>query len=579
MGDNKGSTSAGNGKSQVGGARQINPMHMLLPLALAQFINAYDTTAMNVAISKVVANLHTTVSGVQSGLVIYSLVMASFMITCSKLGEIWGLKRTFGLGVSLYGIGALITALSINLGMMVFGWSLLEGIGSAFMIPAIFALVAVLLPEGKPRLKGYALIGSAAAAGAALGPLLMGFWATLGPWTWRLSFCSEVLVVLIVLSTMRRIGKVPRSANPPKLDVIGAVLSASGLSLFVLGLLQAGPYGWVNSRVDVEVGGKVLIQKGGISPVIPLAAAGLVVLALFVLWQRHRTLRQKEPLVELSMFKKRAVALGLPAILALMFMEAGLLFIGPLFLQMSLGLNPLLSGLTLMPLTIFLILFSMLSSKLTSRFSPKALVMFGMLLLPIGIILISLMLTYRPSAWQMVPGLIIVGIGIGFANAPLLNMVQSAVPAKEQSDISGVNRAFSNLGGSMGTAIAGAVMISVLISSFAGLVSANKFIPQSEKAHLLQVLPQDASTVSNKQARQYLSKKAFQPDVKNALYDVNQAARNKGMLAGLAAIGILGFMGLLFSLFLPRGAVATKEEGEGKGDDPAREAEPAEQGA
>jgi len=313
--------------------------------------------------------------------------------------------------------------------------------------------------------------------------------------------------------------------------------------------------------------------------VIPLAAAGLVVLALFVLWQRHRTLRQKEPLVELSMFKKRAVALGLPAILALMFMEAGLLFIGPLFLQMSLGLNPLLSGLTLMPLTIFLILFSMLSSKLTSRFSPKALVMFGMLLLPIGIILISLMLTYRPSAWQMVPGLIIVGIGIGLANAPLLNMVQSAVPAKEQSDISGVNRAFSNLGGSMGTAIAGAVMISVLISSFAGLVSANKFISQSEKAHLLQVLPQDASTVSNKQARQYLSEKAFQPDVKNALYDINQAARNKGMLAGLAATGVLGFMGLLFSLFLPRGAVATKEEGEGKGDDPAREAEPAEQGA
>jgi len=569
-----GRTAAGSGKVQAGGGPQVNPMHILLPLVLAQFINAYDTTAMNVAVSRVVTNLHTTISGVQAGLVIYSLVMAAFMITCSKLGDIWGLKRTFGLGVSLYGAGALITALSLNLGMMVFGWSLLEGIGSALMIPAIFAMVAVVLPEGKQRLKGYALVGSAAAAGAALGPLLMGFWATLGPWTWRLSFCSEVLVVLIVLGMLRRLGKVPRQENPPKLDVIGAVLSALGLALFVLGLMQAGRYGWVTSRIDVKIGGTVLIHTGGISPVIPLVAAGLVVLALFVLWQRHRTLRQKAPLVELSMFRNRAVALGLPTILALMFMEAGLLFIGPLFLQMSLGLNPLLSGLTILPLTIFLIVFSLLSSKLTSRFSPKTLVVFGMLLLPIGIILISFMLTDHPSAWQMVPGLIIVGIGIGFANAPLLNMVQSAVPVKEQSDISGVNRAFSNLGGSMGTAVAGAVMISVLISAFAGLLSANNVIPPTEKAHLAQVLPQDATTVSNKQARQYLSQKAFQPDVSNALYTINQSARNKGMLAGLAAVGVLGFLGLLFSLFLPKGVVATREEDENKGKDPPKKVEP-----
>ena len=165
-----------------GSASSANPMYLLIPLALAQLINAYDTTAMNVAVSKVVPSLHTTVAGVQAGITIYSLVMAAFMITGSKIGDIWGRKKTFMLGVTMYGVGALITAFSRNLGMMVTGWSLLEGLGSALIIPAIFALVSSMLPPGKQRLKGFALIGSAAAAGAALGPLLCGFWATVVTW-------------------------------------------------------------------------------------------------------------------------------------------------------------------------------------------------------------------------------------------------------------------------------------------------------------------------------------------------------------------------------------------------------------
>ena len=178
------------GGAATGAAPQLKTWHILLPLALAQLINAYDTTAMNVAVSKVVINLHTTISGVQAALTIYSLVMAAFMIIGSKLGDIWGRSWAFKLGVTMYGVGALITAVSVNLGMMTFGWSLLEGLGSALMIPAIFALVGTILPPGKERLKGYAIIGSAAAGGGALGPLLMGFWATLGAWTWRLSFVS-----------------------------------------------------------------------------------------------------------------------------------------------------------------------------------------------------------------------------------------------------------------------------------------------------------------------------------------------------------------------------------------------------
>ena len=174
-----------------------------------------------------------------------------------------------------------------------------------------------------------------------------------------------------------------------------------------------------------------------------------------------------------------------------------------------------------------------------------------MLLIPLGIILIWIFLEDRPSALQMIPGLIVIGIGIGFANAPLLNMVQSSVPVESQSEISGVNRAFSNLGGALGTAVAGAVLMSVLISSFSGLLLQNKVIPPQEKQRIQAVLAKDATTVSNKQARVYLSKKAFEPNVANALYDINQKARDKALLSGLLAVGILGITGLLFSFFLP----------------------------
>jgi MFS family permease len=530
---------------------RVKPWHIILPLALAQLINAYDTTAMNVAVSKVVSSLDTTVSGVQAGITIYSLIMAACMLIGAKLGDIWGRKRAFLIGVILYGVGALITSFSQNLGMMVAGWSLLEGLGSALMIPAIFAMVGSMFPPGKDRIKGYAIVGSAAAAGAALGPLLCGFWATYV--TWRASFISEVIVVIVVLILSRNIGKIPEVENKPKLDVLGGILSALGLVFIVIGFLQASIYGWVTARVPVHIGSTVLIAKGGISPVLPFICIGLIILVGFAFWENYLKRVNKQPLIDLGMLKSRAASLGLLTVMALMFMQAGLLFVTPVFLQMALGLSPILAGLTILPLTVFLIVFSQLTSKLTAKFSPRTLIRLGMLLIPIGIFVIWLMLSDKPSAIEMVPGFIIIGIGIGFANAPLLNMVQSSVPAEKQGEISGLNRAMSNLGGSLGTAVAGAVLISVLISSFSGLVLSNQVIPQPEKERIEAALDKDARTVSNTEAEKYLAEKSYQTDIKNALFGINQTARNKALLYALLAVGIIGIIGFIFSLFLPKG--------------------------
>ena len=524
---------------------------ILIALCMAQFINAYDTTAMNVAVTSVVKSLGTTVSGVQSALVLYSLVMASFMLIGGKLGDVWGRRTTFTLGVSMYGVGALITAFSLGLPMMIFGWSLLEGLGSALMIPAIFAIVGTIFPAGKPRVSAFAAVGAMAAMGAALGPLICGFLTTY--LTWRVSFLLEVCVVLATLALSTRI-KVPKKPRPTaRLDYLGAFLSALGLALVVLGVLQASKYGWTAARVPLVGWGKTLVPEGGISPVIPFVIAGVVVLALFALWERHMLKDGKDALLNIGMLKNRAVLFGLLAIIAFMFMQAGFLFVTPVFMQMALGYSAFHSGLLILPMTIAIIIVATRVSKLTQIVAPKLLVQIGMLVIVAGILLIAMELKATAQQWAFLPGMIVTGIGIGLVNAPLMNITQGAVPAKEQSEISGLSRAMSNLGGAFGTAVAGAVLMSTLIASFSGAIEHFSGIPASEKPRVVVFLRHDAQTVSNTQVTVYLKSKNEPAALAAKFVQFNQAARNKGLQDALIAIGVLGLFGFVMSCFLPGG--------------------------
>lgn len=522
---------------------------ILLVLGLAQIINAYDTTAMNVAVSRIVQDLHTTVTGVQIALTTYSLVMAAFMIIGSKLGDIWGWKRTFTLGVVLYGIGALITSLSPDLGLMITGWSLLEGIGSALMIPAIFSMIAIFFPDGKARVRGYAMIGMAAAAGAALGPLICGFLTTFV--SWRASFAMEVLVVIIVVLLSRKLAVPKVEGVRPRLDLLGAVLSALGLAFVVMGILQASVYGWLTARKAFIIGNTQLIPQGGISPVIVFVLIGLVILALFVLWQRQRVRVKKQPLIDLAIFKLRAASIGLPVIIVQMFMQAGLLFVVPLFLQIGLGLNAFEAGLTLLPLTIALILVATQVSKVMARFTPKLAVSAGLLFTSVGILVVGLTMSSSSTSVSVMPGLIIVGIGLGLTTAPLLNLVQSSVPISEQGDISGLNRAFSNLGGALGTAVAGAVLIAALISGLSFGVNQSTVLPAEDKPKLEQVAEKDAQTVSNAELNAYLKTKDEPQPIANEIERINTQARDRSLRDAVTAIGVLGLLGFLLSFFLP----------------------------
>src|SRR5262245_31478812 len=234
---------------------------IVLPLALGQFICSFSGSAMNVAINNIAQELGTTVTGVQTAITFFTLTMAALMIPGSKVTDIWGRKFCFRLGLVVYGLGGLIAAIAPGLGTLIFGYSLLEGIGSALMIPPIYILITVLAGDVTTRAKAFGAVRGAAGVGAAAGPLIGGLVTT--AISWRASFLLQVLVVALIFILSRRIPDPGVTGSRPKFDVMGAILSAAGLFFVVLGILQSGTYGWFVAREDWTIGSVVLIHKGG----------------------------------------------------------------------------------------------------------------------------------------------------------------------------------------------------------------------------------------------------------------------------------------------------------------------------
>jgi MFS family permease len=389
----------------------VSPRALLPPLVLAQFLASYDSSSMNVAISRIADDLNTTVTGVQTAITLFTLTMAALMIPGSKLSDIWGRKRLFRLGICVYGTGALITAFSPALAFMIVGWSLLEGIGSALMIPPIYILCTVSFDDKVARTKAFAAVSAAAGLGAASGPLIGGIITTAT--TWRVSFLCEVVVTLLILFLSRRLIEGPPEAARGSFDIWGAVLSAAGLVFVVLGILQAGNYGWVHARKDFELFGKVILEKGDISPVIVLIAIGLVLLVAFGWWVLRRERKGKAPLVPLHLLRGRVVALGLLTQNVQWFMLIGTSFVVSVFLQVARGYDALQTGVVLIPATVGILLVSTRMGRMTQRFSQRTVIRAGFVVALVGIALILLLNDQDSSVWLFVPGLFFFGAGAG----------------------------------------------------------------------------------------------------------------------------------------------------------------------
>jgi len=429
---------------------------MLLPLALAQFIASYAATNMNVAVSSIAHDLGTTVIGVQTAITLFTLTMAALMIPGSKLTDIVGRKPCFRIGLLVYGVGGLLATLAPGLGVLIAGYSVLEGVGSALMIPPIYILLTVASRDVAARARAFGVISAAAGIGAAAGPLIGGLITT--GISWRASFILQVLVVALIIVMSRRIADTGVQGPRPEFDLVGAILSAAGLFFVVLGILQSGTYGWFTAKEDFTVGGVVLNHEGGVSPVWLFVAAGALCLAWFFLHIRSRERRGKEPLLSTSLFRNRTANLGLVTQNVQWLVMQGSFFVISVYLQESRGYSAIETGLILTPATAGILLSSAAAGRMATRRSQRLLVRTGFVATVAGMLLL-LLLAGASSVVAFVPGLLLMGLGVGIMLTASVNVVQSSFPEDEQGEISGLSRSVSNLGSSLGTAIVGSVLV------------------------------------------------------------------------------------------------------------------------
>ena len=409
---------------------------VLAPLALAQFICSFAGSNMNVMINDISTDLNTTVQGVQVAITIFLLVMAALMIPGGKLTDRFGRKRCFIAGLILYGIGAVISALSPGLGVLILGNSILEGIGTALLIPPVYILTTLFFTDLTSRARAFGLISAAGGVGAAAGPLIGGLITSAISWRAAFGFQALVIAVIVVLSWRM---KDPLPPDPKRtFDTGGAVLSAVGLILIVLGILAADNNGWV---------------------MIILIVAGAGILALFFRSIRAKERAGTEPLLSSSLFRNRTSNLGMVTQNIQWLLLMGISFVVSAYLQVVRGYNAVETGVIFTAETVGLLAASLAAERLAKRRPQRSLIMTGFVILIVGTAALLAMVIGSPSAWAFAPGLLLIGLGLGLMLTPSVNVVQSSFPEKLQGEISGLSRSVSNLGSSLGAAIAGTILV------------------------------------------------------------------------------------------------------------------------
>jgi MFS family permease len=422
----------------------------LAPLALAQFICSFAGSNMNVMISDITEDLDTTVTGVQATITLFLLIMAVLMIPCSKLTDRWGRKRCFTMGLVLYGIGALLSAVSPGLGVLILGNSVLEGVGTALLIPPVYILTTLRFADLTSRARAFGVISGMGGIGAAAGPLIGGLITS--AISWRAAFVFQAAVVATIVLLSRHVDD-PIPADPNRsFDVRGAVLSAVGMFFVVLGILQAD-----NSPLLLVV----------------FLAVGAVFLVWFFLHVRSDERAGKEPLLSMSLFRNRTSNLGLVTQNLQWLLLLGVSFVVSVFLQEVRGYNAIETGVIFTAATVGVLSSSLGAERFAKRRAQRTLIMAGFIGTAAGIgLLLGLVSLSSSSPWAFAPGLLLIGLGLGIMLTPSVNVVQSSFPEESQGEISGLSRSVSNLGSSFGTAIAGTILVSDLASGNGTYVAA-----------------------------------------------------------------------------------------------------------
>jgi EmrB/QacA subfamily drug resistance transporter len=516
---------------------------VLLVLAASQFLMVLDAAVMNVSISQLVADFDTTVTTIQGVITLYALVMAALFMTGGKLGDILGRRRAFVIGHVIYGTGSLLTALSWSVASLTLGWSIVEGIGAAIVLPALAALVAGNF-EGKERAAAYGALGGVAGAAIAVGPILGGWLTT--ELTWRLVFAGEVVIALgIVLATPRLLRDAPREGPAPRLDWVGSLLSALGLGLVVFGVLQASAWGWLAPRDSP-------IEPFGFSLTPFVVAAGGVLLAAFRAWERREEEHARSPLVHFALLARPVLRSGLVTFLGQNIVLMGVFFAVPLYLQIVQGFDALQTGVRMLPTSVALLVTALLGARLATRFAPRTIVRAGFLCLLAAVAFLLGTIEPQIDTADFNVAMAVLGVGMGLVVSQLGNVVQSAVDESDRSEAGGLQYTAQQLGSSLGTALVGAIVITGLATAFTANVADDPRISQAVKDQVSVRLEGDLSFVDAASVERAADAAGVSPAETDALVEGYSDAQLEALKLGLLACGFVVLASLLATRNLPR---------------------------
>ena len=505
--------------SDASDASAGNPKLAVL-LAMAMFVLVVDTSLMNVSISSVVDDLDATVSGVQSAIALEALVSAAFILIGSKIGDLFGRKRAYVLGLLGYAIGALAMTLAQDLTAIIIFWAIIGGLGASLLLPAMQSLIHGNF-EGPAQRKAYALVGASAAIAAAVGPLIGGFITTY--LSWRVGFALEVVIIAIVLSQIKLVRDAPYTGDR-RVDVVGAIFSVFAMGGIVLSILV-----W---------------QEGG-EKVGALLVIGAVAMALLIWWLVRRKREGKPALIDAGLFTSKLFRLGISGQMLQQISLGGLMIALPIFLQMVLEYSAMGSGLSIAPLSLSMFAVALLAGKRAGKRRPAGIIRVGFLLLTVGVAALLPVVPRADSGWALTIPLLIAGCGLGLLVSQLNNYTLSPISEERVSEAAGVNSAAGSFGLSFGLAFAGAIMLATLSLRFTSLAESSTVLAPAEQQQVATALEDDAELMSNTQLEEVIVGQP--PAVEAEIVRINTEARPFALQVALMIPLLAALIGLVNS--------------------------------
>lgn len=506
-------------------------------LGVAMMVTVFDTALLGVAITQLVEDLNTDVTGVQLLTTTFVLTIGAFLLTSGKIGDIIGRKRAFAVGAVIYAIGSAISVVAVSFWTALIGWAILKGIGAALMYPVIQALIPFNYEE-KDRGLAFAMIGGIGGAAAALG-LIVGGWVTTA-FSWRVVHVVDVVLLVAAVVGLRLVTDSP-PVGRQKIDVVGALLSIVGLGLIVYATVQSSVWGFVEPKDSP-------IEPFGFALTPFVLAAGALVLWGFVAWQHRRKSRGEPRLLRMELLTENRT---LRSVLSVDFSQSvvigGSMFILPMYLQVVVGEDALGTGLRLLPLSIALLFTSIGAASITGRQAPRMVVRVGLFVMAIGLSLALFAVDTTLSGVGFGIAMAVLGFGLGILASVTSAITQGAVGDRDRSEVGGVSASASKLGGAIGVALLGALLISSLSGAFTGNINEDARIPSAIAEDTAIALDDNVQFIPPYAVEEALSQTSLEPEVAAGILDSYETAQIQGMRATLLVAVILTLLAMFFA--------------------------------